>query len=59
VIAFGLSHALAAVTEFVRPAGIMTYLAIAAALTVTAAAGLLRPVRRSLALEPMEALRRD
>ncbi len=59
VIAFGLSHALAAVSEFFQPAGPLTYLAIAAALTATAAAGLLRPVRRALALEPTEALRQE
>jgi putative ABC transport system permease protein len=59
VIAFGLSHVLAAVTEFVEPAGVLTYVAIAGALAATAAAGLLRPVRRALALQPVEALRRE
>jgi hypothetical protein len=59
VIAFALSHLLAAVTEFFEPAGPLTYVAIALALVATAGAGLLRPVRRSLALTPMEALRRD
>ncbi len=59
VIAFTLSHVLAAVTEVVEPAGFLSYVAIAGALLTTAAAGLLRPVRHALALQPMEALRRD
>jgi ABC-type antimicrobial peptide transport system permease subunit len=59
VIAFALSHVLAAVTEFFQPAGPITYVAIALALMATAGAGLLRPVRRSLALTPMDALRRE
>jgi ABC-type antimicrobial peptide transport system permease subunit len=58
-IAVALSHVLAAVTEFLTPAGVTTYLAIALALTATAAAGLVRPVRRALLLQPMEALRSD
>jgi hypothetical protein len=58
-IAFGLSHALAAVIEFVQPAGLATYLAIAVVLVATALAGLLRPVLRALALQPMTALRLD
>jgi ABC-type antimicrobial peptide transport system permease subunit len=56
-IAFGLSQALAATTEFVQPAAPLTYVAIAIALVVTAAAGLVRPVWRALRLDPMEALR--
>jgi len=59
VIAVGLSHALAAATEFFQAAGVLTYVAIAAALVLTAAAGLLRPVRHALALQPVEALRRE
>jgi len=58
-IAFGLSHALAAVIEFVQPAGFLTYLAIAGVLVATAVAGLLYPVIRALALQPMTALRLD
>jgi predicted permease len=58
-IAFALSHALAAVIEFVQPAGPVTYLAIAGVLVATALAGLLRPVMRALALQPMTALRLD
>jgi len=56
-IAFGLSHAMAAQVEFVHPASALTYLAIAATLGATAVAGLLGPVRRALALQPMSALR--
>jgi len=37
----------------------LTYVAIAGVLVVTAAAGLLRPVRRALALQPVDALRRE
>jgi putative ABC transport system permease protein len=59
VIAVGLSHALAAATEFFQPAGALTYVAIAVALVATAAAALVRPVRRALALAPVEALRRE
>jgi len=59
VIAVGLSHALAAATEFFQAAGALTYVAIAGALVMTAAAGLLRPVRRALALQPVDALRRE
>jgi ABC-type antimicrobial peptide transport system permease subunit len=59
VIAVGLSHALAAATEFFQPAGVLTYLAIAGALVTTAAAGLVRPVRRALTLAPIDALRRE
>ena len=40
VIAVGLSHALAAATEFFQPAGALTYVAIAGALVATAAAAL-------------------
>jgi predicted permease len=58
-IAFGLSQALAAVLEFVQPAGPLTYVAIAAALGATALAGLLRPTVRALSLDPMTALRTD
>jgi ABC-type antimicrobial peptide transport system permease subunit len=57
LIAFGLSQALAAATEFVQPAAPATYLAIATALLLTAAVGLLRPIHRALSLQPMEALR--
>jgi len=56
-IAFGLSHALAAAIDFVQPAGATTYVAIAAALGATALVGLLRPVRRALALQPMSVMR--
>ena len=59
VIAVGLSHALAAATEFFQPAGALTYVAIAGALVATAAAALVRPVRRALALAPVDALRRE
>jgi hypothetical protein len=59
VIAVALSHALAAATEFFQPAGVMTYVAIATVLVMTAAAALVRPVRRALALQPMDALRRE
>jgi ABC-type antimicrobial peptide transport system permease subunit len=59
VIAVGLSHALAATTEFFQPAGAVTYVAIAGALVTTAAAALVRPVRRALTLAPIEALRRE
>ena len=59
VIAVGVSHALAATTEFFQAAGALTYVAIAGALVMTAAAGLLRPVRRALALQPVDALRRE
>ncbi|HEX6052498.1 MAG TPA: ADOP family duplicated permease [Gemmatimonadaceae bacterium] len=59
VIAVGLSHALAAATEFFQPAGAPTYVAIAGALVATAAAALVRPVRRALALAPVDALRRE
>lgn len=58
-IAFALSQALAAVIEFVQPAGPLTYLAIAGVLVATALAGLLRPVIRALALQPITALRLD
>jgi predicted permease len=58
-IAVGLSHALAAATEFFQPAGVLTYLVIAGALVATAAVALLRPVRRALALAPIDALRRE
>ena len=58
---FRRSPALAAsaTTEFFQPAGVMTYVAIAGALLTTAGAALVRPLRRALALEPMEALRRE
>jgi putative ABC transport system permease protein len=59
LIAFGLSQALSAVAEFLQPAAGVTYVAIAGALTATAAVGLLRPVRRALALQAMDALRRE
>jgi predicted permease len=59
VIAIGLSHALAAATEFFQPAGALTYVAIAGVLAATAAAALVRPVRRALALAPADALRRE
>jgi ABC-type antimicrobial peptide transport system permease subunit len=59
VIAFGLSHVLASVTQVFQPAGALTYVAIAGALACTAATGLLRPVRHALSLEPMVALRRE
>jgi ABC-type antimicrobial peptide transport system permease subunit len=59
VIAVGLSHALAAATEFFQPAGALTYVAIAGSLVATAAAALVRPVRRALALAPIDALRRE
>jgi putative ABC transport system permease protein len=59
VIAVGLSHALAAATEFFQPAGALTYVAIAVALLVTAAAALVLPVRRAVALAPVDALRRE
>jgi predicted permease len=58
-LAFALSQAMAAATEFVEPAGVVMYLAIAGALAATALAGLLRPVLRALALQPMTALRFD
>jgi putative ABC transport system permease protein len=57
LIAFGLSQALASVMEVAEPAGWLTYLGIVVALGGTALVGLLRPVRRALALEPMTALR--
>ena len=59
VIAVGLSHALAATTVFFQPAGALTYVAIAGALVATAAAALVRPVRRALSLAPVDALRRE
>lgn len=59
VIAVGLSHALAAATEFFQPAGALTYVAIAGALLATAAAALVLPVSRALALAPVDALRRE
>jgi putative ABC transport system permease protein len=59
LLAFGISRALAAATEFLQPAAWPSYVAIAVALAVTAAAGLARPVRQALALQPMEALRRE
>jgi predicted permease len=59
VIAVGLSHVLAATTDFFQPAGGLTYVAIAGALIATAAAALIRPVRRALALAPVDALRRE
>jgi hypothetical protein len=58
-IAFGISHALAAASQFFQPAGAPTYLAIAATLMATAAAALLRPARRALKLQPTEALRQE
>jgi predicted permease len=58
-IAFGLSRALAAGIDVVEPAGVPTYLAIVGILGTAALAGLARPVRRALALEPAAALRAD
>jgi putative ABC transport system permease protein len=59
LIAFGLSHALAANLDVLRPAGPLTYVAIAGTLIATALAGLLRPVQRALSMQPMTALRLD
>jgi hypothetical protein len=56
LIAFGLSHALAAGVDFVEPAGPLTYVAIAGSLACAALLGLLRPVQRVLALELVSAL---
>jgi len=58
-IAFGLSQALAAGIDVIEPAGPLTYAAIAGTLGGAALLGLLRPVRRALALQPMAALRLD
>ena len=58
-IAFGLSRALAAGIDVVEPAGVPTYLAIVGTLSGAALLGLVRPVRRALALEPAAALRAD
>ena len=57
LVAYGLSQALTANLEAIEPAGPLTYVAIAATLGGTALVGLLRPVRRALALEPVTALR--
>ncbi len=59
LIAFALSHALAAGVDFVEPAGPLTYAAIAGSLACAALLGLLRPVQRALALEPVSALRAE
>jgi putative ABC transport system permease protein len=59
LIAFALSHALAAGIDFVEPAGPRTYFAIAGSLGCAALLGLLRPVQRALALEPVSALRAE
>ena len=59
LIAFGLSHAMAAQVEFVHPASTLTYVAIAATLGATAMAALIGPTRRALMLQPMRALRLD
>jgi hypothetical protein len=58
-IAFGLSRALAAGIDVVEPAGVPTYLAIVGTLSGAALLGLVRPVRRALALEPAATLRGD
>jgi ABC-type antimicrobial peptide transport system permease subunit len=57
LVAYGLSQALAANLEPIEPASPLTYVAIAGTLCGTALLGLLRPVRRALALEPVSALR--
>jgi ABC-type antimicrobial peptide transport system permease subunit len=57
LVAYGLSQALAANLEPIEPASPLTYVAIAGTLCGTALLGLLRPVRRALALEPVAALR--
>jgi putative ABC transport system permease protein len=57
LLAFGLSQALAAATEYIQPASASSYLAIAGALLVTAVMALVRPVTRALRLDPVEALR--
>jgi len=57
LIAFGLSHAMASQVDFIQPAGTLTYVGIAGALGITALAGMLRPVRQALGLQPMTALR--
>jgi putative ABC transport system permease protein len=59
LVAFGLSRALAASLEPIEPAGALTYVAIAGTLCGTALLGLLRPVRRALALQPVSALRME
>jgi putative ABC transport system permease protein len=59
LIAFGLSQALAAGIDVVEPAGVPTYLAIVGTLSGAALMGLVRPVRRALALEPAAALRAE
>ena len=59
LVAFGLSRALAANLEPIEPAGALTYVAIVGTLCGTALLGLLRPVRRALALQPVSALRME
>jgi hypothetical protein len=51
------SYDYAASVEPIEPAGVLTYVALAGTLGATALVGLLRPVRRALALEPVTALR--
>jgi hypothetical protein len=58
-IAFGRSQALAAGIDVVEPAGVTTYLAIVGMLGAAALLGLVRPVRRALALAPAVSLRSD
>jgi predicted permease len=57
VVAFALSRVLAANLEPIEAAGPLTYVGIVGVLVLTALVGLLRPVRRALALAPVTALR--
>ncbi len=57
LLAFGISQALSAATDFIQPAAPGTYALIAAALLATAAVALVRPVWRALSLDPVTALR--
>ncbi len=58
-IAYGLSRALAATIEPIEPAEPLVFAAIATVLAAVALAGLTRPARRALALDPGAALRAE
>jgi putative ABC transport system permease protein len=59
LIAFTVSRVLAATLEPIEPAGALSYAAITGILVAASLIGLLRPVGRALALEPVAALRAE
>jgi putative ABC transport system permease protein len=58
-IAFGLSRAIAAAIEPIRPADPLTFGVVAAVLALTALLALIAPARRALRVQPVDALRSD